>query len=182
MNNNRIIAIGYPLGRIKIEEEDFFQVESAGTYRFGMSTFVVWAMCLSANSYENTKKTFNENYGTTNINFDEVINQIEENGFIIKLNLESVDESVEILMELKPIRQGSGIGYSGSDEIYSININGKVELDIIEYLIWVSANGSKTFKQIFEDLAKENIIIDRPIVVLKIILTMFEKGTIFLSK
>lgn len=131
--------VGYPIGRIKEEEEDAFIVEV--NYEFihlSDKETKEWE-AIFFYSDEETKKTYTE---------------LNKKGVCILAGNEF--SLLSRLANFKPIRQGSSVKFDGN--MILLIADKKAPVDEVAFHIWRLSNGQRTVKDIYRTVKKMGIL------------------------
>lgn len=149
MNNSVLISIGYPLGNLSNDENSYFIEKEGDIYSLGnIANYYIWRECMNVASYEFLQEEFANEFGDS-VNLDDVLSKLIENKFILKLSIEDSLSNYEEVKNLVILRQGTGLGaVENNNKRYVDKFNRSIELEVLEYNLWMMCNGKNTVEEI----------------------------------
>lgn len=185
--SQNLFAIGYPIGVFETDETfSGIILNQNENISLDLDCYTMWQLCLSGEADSEVKKFYRDLLRKELVEdsfTNEILSYLIENELILSLDIEgNILESYEKIKDLKPFRQGKGLGEKSEDEEESfILIVDKEErvLDSLEFTIWIEANGILTIdditKKLYED-SEENIEAVKEAAISAILTLYFKKG------
>ena len=164
MGENIVFATGYPIGFVTINDYEYYSIQlNDNTYPVNLLCAFVWLEALKGGrtkidvmdnvieelqikGYELGKHFTLENleYGYSNL---------LSSSLIIEVSVENMNELLEKYSELKPFRNGFGMGME-FDKIVIHHESQDIEVEAIEYYIWQLSTGNRNLSVMYEEYKK----------------------------
>lgn len=179
--NRRLVSIGYPIGRMKVNGEDRYIVECEDYFHaIDSVSYMVWSASLVIPTNEQLhiqmkKYPFQDVQGA--------LERLVGSGLIIQVELENQSNSYDALKLMRPQRQGIGMGLDNKGN-YVVKHNKMIPVPFLIFLVWQYSNGNRTIKEIEQlvvsSIGAKNLEVDKEI--LRTVLGLMKNNLIFLNR
>lgn len=160
-NIKHLVALGYPIGILPTDEATHYKIENSGDI-YGIPTldYVVWQLAFAMENTQEAKRKFIEITKESEDTFFSIGEKLMRNKLIIELDLTNLENEMNKLYELSFVRQGVGRGLifdeNNEEKYHVINIDGDVELNQMEYLLWVRGDGKTPIYKMVKEIMDNN--------------------------
>ena len=153
MKNSFLFSVGYPLGNTANEENSFYIERCDSMYTLSNTIIhYIWSKCMNVISYEDLKKSFNSVFDGE-VQLDDYLQELIDNKFVLKLDGEDNLINYESMKNFKLLRQGIGLGAINDSNNRYIHYSGEeCKIEVLEYNVWLLANGINTVDNIINEL------------------------------
>lgn len=151
MNNSILFSVGYPIGNVSSEKGSFFIEKYDGMYKLNNDiNYYLWTKCVNGISYELLSEIFKKTF-EDKVSLDEYLTQLIDSKFIIQFDINDNIKNYENIKNYKILRYGIGIGARDNEsKRYVYYENDEVEIETLEYNVWLMCNGRNTIYDIVE--------------------------------
>ena len=180
MKNSFLFSVGYPLGNTLNEGNSFYIERCDSMYNLSNTIIhYIWSKCMNGISYESLKESFDAVFDGE-VQLDGYLQELIDNKFVLQINSEDNSLNYEIMKNFKLLRQGVGLGAINDSNSRYIHYSGEeCEIEVLEYNVWLMANGNKTVSNIIDEFKViMNLNEDDSIDIITAIVVLVGKGLI----
>ena len=172
------MSIGYPIGLCQLDNwERVFNVELNGNFiGLSLDAYNLWKFCFfDTKSLETIKESFD-------FNVDKVIEDLESNKLLLRLDFNDVDSTFNKIKILTTSKNGFGVGLNTDDKFEILNQGKPFHLNADQFRFWSECDNRRMNKLIFEKLYKNIDDKKVKIYIINIVLTLKTLDLIRLNK